>query len=193
MLQILEHDLKDAFGEPARQAVLLFALTELRLLSGHWGIESIIKKDPDVVLTVADAARAQAALTGAPGTLRVIDPQTVYLRMPASFMEPDTLLMVLKNLMRQAYDRELKGETIAQPGKAPTPPPPAKVMTTSTTGGDGERVTRVSAPAPPARPAKPKKPIRSTPDLEKLQSLRDAGILSEEEFRAARDRLLAKM
>ncbi len=190
MLQILEHDLKDAFGEPARQAVLLFALTELRLLSGHWGIESIIKKDPDVVLTVTDAARAQAALTGAPGTLRVIDPQTVYLRMPASFLEPDTLLMVLKNLMRQAYDRELKGETVAEPGKAPTPPPAAKVKTTTTSGGDGQRVTRVAAPA---APAKPRKPIRSTPDLEKLQALREAGILSEEEFRAARDRLLAKM
>src|SRR5947207_6755585 len=116
MLNVLEHDLKDAFGEPPRQAVLLFAMTELRLLSEHWGIESIIKKEPDVVLTVTDAARAQAALTGAPGTLRVMDPNSVYLRMPPSFLESETLLMVLKNLMRQAYDRELKGETVAEPG-----------------------------------------------------------------------------
>src|SRR5688500_17937358 len=70
-----------------------------------FGIESIIKKDPDVVLTVTDAAKAQEALTGAPGTLRVIDPRTVYLRMPPTFMEPETLLMVLKNLMRAAHDR----------------------------------------------------------------------------------------
>jgi hypothetical protein len=36
----------------------------------------------------------------------VIDPKTVYLRMPPSFLQPETLLMVLRNLMRQHYDRE---------------------------------------------------------------------------------------
>ena len=85
MLNLLEQDVKDAFGEIPRQAVLLFAMTELRLLSGHWGIESIIKKEPDVVMTVTDAARAQAALSGAPGRLSVIDAKTVYLRMPVVF------------------------------------------------------------------------------------------------------------
>jgi transcription-repair coupling factor (superfamily II helicase) len=106
MLNLLEHDLKDAFGEPPRPAVLLMALTELRLLCGIFGIESIIKKDPDVVLSVSDAARAQAGLSGAPGRLSVIDEKTVYLRMPTSFMEPDTLLMVLRNLLKAAYERE---------------------------------------------------------------------------------------
>ena len=48
------------------------------------------------MLTVRDAAQAQAALAGAPGTLRVIDEKTVYLRMPPTFMEPETLLMVLR-------------------------------------------------------------------------------------------------
>src|SRR6185503_4365975 len=77
MLNMLETDLKDAFGEPPRQAVLLMAMTELRLLCGHFGIESIIKKDPDVVLTVSDGAKAQAALLGAPGRISVIDAKTV--------------------------------------------------------------------------------------------------------------------
>ncbi len=183
MLQLLEHDLKDAFGEPARQAVLLFALTELRLLAAHWGIESIIKKEPDVVLTVTDAMRALGALAGAPGTLRVIDPQTVYLRMPSSFLEPDTLLMTLKNLMRQAYDREQRGETVAEAGKAPTPP--AKAQATTSTSREGERVTRVAS-SPPA------KAPRQSRELEKLQSLRAAGILTDQEFEAARQRLLAR-
>src|SRR5207248_1932692 len=115
MLNLLEADLKDAFGDPPRQAVVLLAMTELRLLSGHWGIESIIRKEPDVVLTVRDAMKALTALAGAPGTLRVIDEKTVYLRMPGSFLEPDTLLMTLKNLMRQAYDRQQKGETLVTP------------------------------------------------------------------------------
>jgi transcription-repair coupling factor (superfamily II helicase) len=60
MLAELEKDITDAFGEVPRQAMVLFALTELRLLAGLYGIESIIKKDPDVVLTVRDVQRAPA-------------------------------------------------------------------------------------------------------------------------------------
>jgi transcription-repair coupling factor (superfamily II helicase) len=118
MCAALEQDLKDAFGEPPRQVLVLFALTELRLLAGIYGIESIIKKDPDVVITLSDVSKAQAALAGAPGTLRVVDEKTVYLRMPGTFMESETCLMVLRNLMRAAHDRELKGE----PPPAASPP-----------------------------------------------------------------------
>jgi transcription-repair coupling factor (superfamily II helicase) len=74
MLNLLEQDMKDAYGEPPRQAIVLFALMESKLLAGLYGISSVIKKDPDVVLTVSDAQKAQAALTGAPGTLRVCRP-----------------------------------------------------------------------------------------------------------------------
>ncbi len=66
MLAGVEQDVQDAFGEPPRQAIILFALTELRLLAAIFGIESVIKKEPDVVLKVHDASKAQIALTGAP-------------------------------------------------------------------------------------------------------------------------------
>jgi transcription-repair coupling factor (superfamily II helicase) len=169
MLQMLEQDLKDAFGEPPRQAILLFALTELRLLAGLYGVESIVRKEPDVALTVRDAARAQQALAGAPGTLRVIDPKTVYLRMPGGFMEPETLLMVLKNLMRQAYDREQSGEAAPEPGKAP---PPAKKTPAS------------HKPGP--------EPMLPHPQIENLKILRDQGVLTEQQFQEAKSRLLAR-
>jgi transcription-repair coupling factor (superfamily II helicase) len=106
MLNMLQQDLKDAFGEPPRPAVILMALTELRLLAGIFGIESIIRKEPDVVLTVRDASRAQAGLTGSPGRLTVLDEKTVYLRLPKSFMESDTLLMILRNLLKAAWERD---------------------------------------------------------------------------------------
>jgi len=121
MLADLQRDITDAFGELPHQAVILFALTEVRLLAGLYGIESMIRKDPDVVLTVRDAAKTQHALTGAPGTLRVIDEKTVYLRMPPTFMVPETLLMVLRNLMKAAHERDVKGE--------PPPAPKAPVQT----------------------------------------------------------------
>src|SRR5689334_8647021 len=123
MLAELQQDVTDAFGELPRQAVILFALTELRLLAGLYGIESMIRKPPDVVLTVRDAKRATLALAGAPGTLRVIDERTVYMRPPPVFNEPETLLMMLRNLMRGAHDREQKGEP---PPPEPKPAAPAK-------------------------------------------------------------------
>ncbi len=108
----LQKDVTDAYGELPRQAVVLFALTELRLLSGHFGISGIVKKDPDVVLTVSDAKRASFALTGAPGRITVVDEKTVYLRMPPVFNESETLLLALTNLMRAAKKKEI-------------PPPPS--------------------------------------------------------------------
>ncbi|HMB95195.1 MAG TPA: transcription-repair coupling factor, partial [Tepidisphaeraceae bacterium] len=115
MLADLEKDITDAFGEPPRQVMVLFALTELRLLLGMYGIESIIRKDPDVVLTVREAMKAQSVLAGAPGSLRIIDDQTIYLRMPKTYMEPETLLLVLRNLVRAAHDKIVKVESKVEP------------------------------------------------------------------------------
>jgi transcription-repair coupling factor (superfamily II helicase) len=183
-LNLLEQDARDAFGEPPRLAVLLFALTELRLLAGLFGIESMIKKDPDIILTVVDAKRASVGLTGAPGTLRVIDEKTVYLRMPPSFMEPETSLMVLKNLMRKAYDRERSGEPA--PEVKPEPVAAASTQKAPPVKQPAERAPlRVAATPEKEKPGK-----KVATELAKLVSLRDQGILSEEEFQNARRRLV---
>ena len=56
--------------------------------------------------------------------------------------------------------------------------------------GDGKAKIQQSAVAP----AHKQKAITADhPELKKLNSLREAGILTEEEFAAARDRLLAKI
>ena len=106
MIGDLQRDLADAFGEPPRAMTIMYALTELRLLASHFGIDSVVRKQPDVVLTVRDAKKAQIALAKAPGTLRVIDEKTVYFRPPAVFIEPEPLLLTLRNLLMKAYDAE---------------------------------------------------------------------------------------
>ena len=119
MLGELKADMADAFGPPPRAVDVLFALIELKLLAATFGIDSVVKKEQDVVLRVNDAQKAQSMLAKAPGTLRVIDAETVYLRMPPTFLEPETLLMVLRNLMHAAWEKSKSaGESAAQTSAA---------------------------------------------------------------------------
>jgi transcription-repair coupling factor (superfamily II helicase) len=206
MLQMLEQDMKDAFGEPPRQGIILFALTELRLLAQTYGITSIIRKPPDLVLTVSDGNKAQHALTGAPGTLRVIDEKTVYLRMPASYVEPEVCLMVLKNLLRSAHDRDVNAaaapaapEPAAQAPPAPKSAPPEREATNGrpqptapAAKGDGRARSQPPQQKPASSKPQPATAAKSAAgQLEKLASLREQGVLTEEEFEAARKRLMA--
>jgi hypothetical protein len=100
--------------------------------------------------------------------------------------------MVLRNLMRQAYDRERKGETLADPGKAPAPAPAA-----APAAAKAQATTKAPHPAAPGAKRKPapsreSEPTLPHPQLENLKQLRDQGILTEEQFQAARKRLLAR-
>ena len=202
----LKKDMEDAYGDPPRQVTLLFALTELRLLAGHFGIESVIRRDPDVVLKVRDAAAVQQGLAGAPGSLRLIDETTVYFRPPPSYLDPEILLMVLRNLMKAAHEK-LAGRP---PASVPPPPPAPRVVTPPAAPAvrpapeTGERrvtIADVRPPTPPARPAPADASHKQdsfaptaaqTSGLQKLVSLKDLGILTEEEFQAARRRLFNK-
>jgi transcription-repair coupling factor (superfamily II helicase) len=193
MLHALEEDAKDAFGEPPRQGILLFALTEVRLLAAIFGIESVIKQEPDVILKVRDAAAAQRGLTGAPGTLRVVDEKTVYLRMPTTYNEPETLLMVLRNLMRGAYERRNSPQAHPEkPAVAPASTLIAKPAALPTKGAQIATKKAVEKKLQPAAPAAPRVPENMIALIKKLDDLRQAGLLSDTEFEQKRNELLAR-
>jgi transcription-repair coupling factor (superfamily II helicase) len=160
MVRELQDDLKDAFGELPRQAVLLFALTEVRILAGHFGIDSIVKQSPDIVLTVRDAQKAQFAMTGAPGRLTVVDEKTVYFRPPPVFMEPDTMLVMLRNLFMQAYERETGTPAV------PLPATDAAAEKAGTASDEKPAASKPASPtkavAPPPAKAPPTPAIRMT-------------------------------
>jgi hypothetical protein len=50
--------------------------------------------------------KATEALAKAPGRLTVVDAQTIYFRPPAVFIEPEPLLLTLRNLLMKAYEAE---------------------------------------------------------------------------------------
>lgn len=131
MISQLKQDTVDAYGDAPRQFEVLLAMTELKLLSAHFGITKVLRQDLDVVLTVRDAAKVQLGLQSAPGRVTVLDEKTVYLRMPPVFNEPETLLMTLRNLFRAAWDREQANLPPVDPAALPPPPaePPAPRMT----------------------------------------------------------------
>ena len=191
MVTELVNDLKDAYGEAPKTMNVLVALTELRILAGHFGVESMVKQPPDVILKLRDAQRVQNALVGAPGSLRVVDERTLYFRPPTGYLEPEVLLMVLRNLMHAAYQRELKGEP--HPVPAPQKDGDGKKEKLKSTGGG----VRVGPAVPPRREPKPVgEPKRElghlAKELEKLASLHAAGILTDAEFEKAKERILAR-
>ncbi|MFI5381456.1 MAG: transcription-repair coupling factor [Tepidisphaerales bacterium] len=189
MLAELIQDLKDAFGGPPKEMLVVEALTELRLLAGHWGVDSIIKQPPDVILKLRDAQRVQKALVGAPGSLRIVDGSTLYFRPPGSYLEGDVLLMVLRNLMRAAYEREIKGEPAPTvPALPPMPAVPKQPEPPRSTGGVPAGKPIPDRRKPGEKPAVPKG--KAAVDLEKLVSLYQAGILTEQEFEAAKRRVM---
>ncbi len=113
--------------------------------------------------------------------------------MPSTFLEPETCLMVLKNLMRGATTARSmalprRHYCTAPPLPAPTESVPAKQAVTTPTPRQTVRLKETKPSAPPK--AKPK-PASASTDYSKLVSLRDQGILSDQEFQSALGRLMA--
>jgi len=107
----LRNDLIDAFGKPPRPAERLLMLAEIRILAGKWKLASIVLHSPDVVIKPQDMRLAEKVFASAPGTVRLVDGQDLYWRPPRPYLEPDTLLAVLRQLLIRA------GEPAIVPGR----------------------------------------------------------------------------
>jgi transcription-repair coupling factor (superfamily II helicase) len=113
-LQAYRKDLTDAYGEPPKPTQRLLDLAELRIALSTLSVTTATIRERDVVFrcdvgkTVADAitkfapkdARGELAPTA--GTVRTLPPKhekdqwEVYFRPPENYLEPDTLLLVLR-------------------------------------------------------------------------------------------------
>jgi len=101
----LERDLTDAFGEPPQPVRRLMEMAELRIFARRFGIQAISLRPPDVIFTVEQMAAAQPAFADAPGSVRTPDGRTIHLRPPPAYLEPATLLPVLRRMFRGALER----------------------------------------------------------------------------------------
>ncbi|MHC4608869.1 MAG: TRCF domain-containing protein, partial [Planctomycetota bacterium] len=95
-LQQVDSDLVDAFGRYPPEVGRLLELAEVRVRARDWRVRSIVLHGPDVIFTVKDHQQLEPVFAGAPGTARMPDAKTVHWRLPPSYLEPPTLLAVLR-------------------------------------------------------------------------------------------------
>ena len=100
-LEQLATDLTDAFGKCPKSVSTLLDLAEIRVLARRWEIRSIVADQPDLIFSVRDLSIAQAAFVNTPGSVRMPDPKTVYLRLRSSYFEGQTLLACLRKMLSQ--------------------------------------------------------------------------------------------
>jgi transcription-repair coupling factor (superfamily II helicase) len=98
----VRQDLESAYGTPPAGAQLLLDVAELRLAATILGVKSIVHREQDVVFRTAYPKDLEDRLRSAQGTVRVVgDPDErgltdVYYRPPKAFLEPKSLLAVLR-------------------------------------------------------------------------------------------------
>ena len=98
----LEQDLTDLFGKPPRSVADLLQLAEIRVLAAKWPIKSIVEERPDLIFSLHDPPAAEPLFARAPGTVRVPDTHTVYVRLPENYFESTaTLFAVLRRFLAQ--------------------------------------------------------------------------------------------
>ena len=106
-LEKVEGDLVAAYGDPPEAARRLLDLAEVRVGLAMRGVRSLVVKERDVVLRTEDADATGAMLESAEGSVRVVDARgtdavrEVYYRPPESYLEPGSLLNVLRKRVRE--------------------------------------------------------------------------------------------
>ncbi len=106
-LSILRKDLEDAFGAFPKRVERLLELSEIRVLARRFKIGSISRHGPDIVFAINSVAEAEPAFVDAPGSVRMPDDKTIYLRLPPAYLEPETLLAVLRKMLQRDPKRAI--------------------------------------------------------------------------------------
>jgi len=96
----LETDLRDLFGPVPAEVSLLLQWAEVRILASACDIKSIVVHGRDLIFSLEGVNIASPVFARAPGTVRVPDPKTVYVRLEKNYFEPSTLLSILRKMLR---------------------------------------------------------------------------------------------
>ena len=95
--------LADMFGAVCPEVKSLIDLAEIRILASAHNIRSITILGKDLVFAFEKDTKENFTelFAKSPGPVRVPDPQTVHIRLDKKYFEPDTLLAVLRKILRK--------------------------------------------------------------------------------------------
>ncbi len=101
-------DLGSAYGEPPAGVKTLIELAEVRLMATAMGIRSLTRRDADIIFRTTRPRDLETALAGVQGSVRLVGQADaeglteVYLRPPPAFLEPKSLMLVLRRRLARA-------------------------------------------------------------------------------------------
>jgi len=100
-LKHLETELADVYGPPTDEVKLLLGIAELRIAASNLDIKSIVAHGGNLVFSFpADAAKnAKRLLRNVAAKYTVADAETVYLHLPESYFEQQTLMSFLRKIL----------------------------------------------------------------------------------------------
>ena len=96
----IESELADVYGPVPDEVKLMLELAGIRIEANKWDIKSIVASGQDLVFSFAKEleGKTKDLFANVSGKVRIPSPMTVYLRLPANYFEPKTLINVLHKI-----------------------------------------------------------------------------------------------
>jgi len=99
-LRQIETELRDVYGPLPEEVGLMLEMAGLRILAAKRRIKSIVKSGQNLIFSFSGDGNGWTKLfSNIQGKITVQDTKTVYLRLPATYFEPPTLLSVLRKIL----------------------------------------------------------------------------------------------
>jgi len=105
-LETVQRDLRAAYGELPEMAQSLLDLAEVRVGVAMHGVYSLVVREKDVIMRTDTPNEVRSLFENAAGTVRTVAPRSpgdvheVYYRPPENYLDPETLLSVLRKRVR---------------------------------------------------------------------------------------------
>jgi len=102
-LKQIESELTDVYGPVPDEVKLLLELAQLRIAAGKHEIKSIVLSGQDLIFSFEKdtGQKAQSLFSKISGKIRSVDSKTIYLRLPANYFEPRTLITILRKILAE--------------------------------------------------------------------------------------------
>jgi len=102
-LKQIESELADVYGPVPEEVKLLLDLAEIRIKASKRDIKSIVASGQDLVFSFGKEidVKSESLFSKVRGKVKIPEPRTVYLRLPANYFEPKTLVGVLRKIFAE--------------------------------------------------------------------------------------------